>query len=342
MAGLPQGRVTNDANNYFAIGIQSAKDTDATTFYFLKHLDGTGFDVDVTANSERVGGSGREVGLRYRSKVTADGQYAAYAQPDFAGRVLTAALGTDTVTGSAGGFFTHTIVSGGSQLPYQTFEQAWADETERTTNCLISDLKIEGEAGRPVKMTAQFMSGGTAHPQSTLLSPVREAAFPLMVPGGSACITATGNLSPGGQGASSLQLTKWSVDIKNALDGDIQTNALNREDMLWLTSDYDIDGTFKYIDNNFWEAVRYGGATQVPTGLLTSGQFSFFTPGASGGSLTLLAPYVEFTTLKVNRLDPDGKTMYIDFVASTRGIGTQSLQATVQSGAATSYQLSTT
>jgi hypothetical protein len=51
---------------------------------------------------------------------------------------------------------------------------------------------------------------------------------------------------------------------------------------------------------------------------------------------------VEFTSVKVNRLDPDGKTMYVDFVASTRGIGTQSLQSTVISGASTAYTLSTT
>lgn len=338
---LPAGRVTNDASNYFAIGIQSAKDVDATTFYFTKHLDGTGFDVAVDTSSERVGGSGREVGLRYRKKVTADGQYIAYAQPDFAGRVLAAALGQDTVTASAGGFYTHSIVSGASLLPYQTVEQAWADETERTTNCLISDLKIEGQAGMPVKLTAQFVTGGTPHTQSTTLSPVREAALPLMMPGGSAAITATGNLTAG-VGATSLQITKWSTEIKNALDDAIQTVALNREDVLYLTADYDIDGTLKYINNAFWNAVQYGGATQVPTGALTSGQFFFYTPGASGGALTLFAPFVEFTSTKVNRLDPDGKTIFLDFVASTKNIGTQSFQATVLSGAATSYTLSTT
>lgn len=338
---LPAGRVTNDATNYVAIGIQPGKDVDATTFYFLKHLDGSGFDVDVSNSSERVGGSGREVGLRYRTKVTSDGTYVAYAQPDFAGRVLTAALGSDTVTASAGGFYTHQIGSGASQLPYQTIEQNWADETERVGNCIISDLKIDGEAGKPVKLTVQFVAGGTPHTQGTTLSPVREASLPLMVPGGSAAITATGALT-NGVGASSLQLTKWSVETKNGLDDAIQTVALNREDVTWLSADYDIDGTFKYINRDFWNAVNYGGGSQVPTGALTNGQFFFYTPGASGGAMTLFSPFVEFSSVKVNRLDPDGKTMYIDFVASTRNIGTQSLQATVVSGAATSYLLSTT
>lgn len=349
MPSLPQGRVTNDPSNYLAIGMQSAKDVDATTFYFLKHLDGSGFDVTVDTSSERIGGSGREVGLRYRTKVTADGQYVAYAQPDFAGRVLTAALGQDTVTagpsqGSGNAYYsTHAINSGASQLPYQTVEQAWADEVERTTNCLISSAKIEGEAGRPVKITAQFVTGGTPHTGISAQVPVREGGFPLMVPGGSVAIIASAPAGlPGGGGASSLQVTKWSVEAKNTLDDAIQTVALNREDVLWLGADYDIDGTFKYINSGFWNQVVYGGGSQVPTGLLTNGQFIFYTSTPSSTSLQILAPFVEFPTLKVNRLDPDGKTMYIDFSGSTRGIGTQSLQCTVVSPASQSYLLSTT
>lgn len=333
-----QGRVTNDPTNYFAIGLQSAKDVDATTFYFMKHLDGTGFDVKPDVSSERVGGSGREVGLRYRTKVTADGAYNQYAQSDFAGRVLYAALGTDTVTAGPSNaslqLYNHQIVSGGSLLPYQTVEQGWADEVERTGNCLISDLKLEGEAGKPVKITGQFVSGGTPHTQSAALVPARESNELLMVPGGSTAITAQFG---GAAGASSTQVTKWSVEIKNSLDDNIQTNALNREDVLWLNADYDIDGTFKYINNSFWNQVQYGGGSQVPTGFLTNGAFTFFTAGPSGTSLKLFAPFVEFTSVKVNRLDPDGKTMYMDFMASTRGIGTQSLQCTVVSPTAGAY-----
>src|SRR5581483_9843110 len=119
---LPAGRVTNDPSNYFAIGLQSAKDVTATTWYFTKHLDGSGFDVAVDTSSERIGGSGREGGLRYRKKVTADGQYVSYADPDFVGRVAYAALGTETIA-SSGGLYQHTLVSGGSLLPYQSVQQ---------------------------------------------------------------------------------------------------------------------------------------------------------------------------------------------------------------------------
>jgi hypothetical protein len=344
MPSLPAGRVTNDPTNYFAIGLQSAKDVTATTWYFTKHLDGSGFDVAIDQSSERIGGSGREVGLRYRTKVTADGQYVAYADPDFVGRVSYAALGGETIA-SSGGLYQHKLASGASLLPYQSVQQAWADECEQTTNCLISDLKFEGEAGKPVKVTAQFVSGGSPVAGIAPQIPARETnPVPFMVPGGSAAITAVTNLSVGASlgGASSLQLTKWSVDVKNSLDDAIQTVSLNREDVLWLNADYEIDGTLKYIDKRFWEAVQYGGATQVPTGALTAGQFTFFTSTPSNQSLTIFAPYVEFTGVKVNRLDPDGKTMFLDFTGATKSVGSQSLQITVSNNTAGPYSNSST
>jgi hypothetical protein len=343
---LPAGRVTNDPTNYLGIALQSAKDVAGSTFYYLKHLDGSGFDVAVDQSSERIGGSGKEIGLRYRTKVTADGQYVTYADPDATGRILYAAIGADVIT-AAGGITTHKIFTGSTTgvLPYQTVQQNWADETEQTTNCQISDLKLEGEAGHPVKLTAQFVSGGSPVAGVAPAVPTREAnPLPYMIPGGSVAITAQGALTVGASlgGGSSLQVTKWSLDIKNTLDDAIQTVALNREDVLWLNADYDIDGTLKYIDKKFWESVQYGGATQVPTGALTNGQFTFFTNlgtagGASNQSLLIFCPFVEFTSVKVNRLDPDGKTMYIDYVASTRNIGTSSVQCTVQNLTAGNY-----
>lgn len=335
------GRVTNDPSNYFAFGLQSAKDVDASNFYYLKQLDGTGFDVDVTQSRERVGGVGREVGLVYRTKVTADGQFISYAQPDFIGRVLYGALGTDTVTASAGGLYTHQLVSGASLLPYYTCEQNWADETERTGNCMFSDVKLEGEAGKPVKVTVQFISGGTPHVNATQLVPVREGGNPIMIPGGSVAMIVNGSTYGGGggygAGASSVQITKWSTDIKNALDDGIQTNSLNREDVLWLTADYSIDGTLKYINNIIWNNLQYGGGSTVPTGVLSSGQFFFSSSTPSGTGLTLIAPFVEFSNVKVNRLDPDGKTMYLDFTAETRNIGSTALVANVVSTTAGLY-----
>jgi hypothetical protein len=352
----PAGRATNDPTNYFAIAQQSAKDVDGTTWYFTKHLGGSGFDVDPTVSSEYEGGAGREIGLRYRTKVTADGSFVAYARPDLAGRTGALALFQDTVvagpsaaTPSHGYFSTHSIFSGASIPLYFTAEQQWADVTERTGNCVVSSWKAEGEAGKPIKITTAFMSGGTPHSTFSPQVAVREAPFPLMYPGGSAAITFQGS-GVGLGAASSVQITKWSVEAANKLDGDIQTNALNREDMILLTQDYNVNATIKYINAAAWEQIVYGGGSTVPTGPLANGAFTFYTQetGYRGvdpdlSSLQIFLPFVEAVQApKVNRLEPDGATMYLDWAGASRQIGTSSLQLTVVSAASTSYALSTT
>ena len=355
MANLPAGKATNDPTNYFALAQQSAKDSDGTTWYFTKHLGGSGFDVAVEVSSEYEGGAGREIGLRYRTKVTGDGSFVAYARPDFVGRVAALSLFQDTVTAgpsnvpSHGYFSTHAIFSGASVPLYFTAEQQWADVTERTGNCVISSLKFEGEAGKPIKVTAAFMSGGTPHSTYAPQVAVREAASPLMYPGGSAAITFQGS-GVGLGAASSLQITKWSVEAANKLDGAIQTVALNREDMILLTQDYNVNATIKYINAAAWNQVNYGGGSTVPTGPLANGAFTFYTQetGYRGvdpdlSSLLVYLPFVEAVQPpKVNRLEPDGMTMYLDWSGASRQIGTSSLQVTVVSPASTSYALSTT
>lgn len=334
------GRSTAEPQGYFALGVQGAKDQDAGTFYFFKHLDGTGFDTSHEVSSEREGGAGREISLNYKTIVHADGQVAAYARPDAAARLLTWALGMDTpsviIASTANGpLVRHTIVPG-TQLPYLTADQGYADEVERTTNCLISSLSIEGEAGRPVKFTAQFVSGGTPHVATTFLAPVREAGGPLMYPGASAWMTAGG--------ASSIELTKYRVEIRNGIDDGIQTTGLAREDIIWLTAEFSVDGTLKYENNDVWDAINYGGGTQVPVALAT-GTFQFFTPHiSSGGSQNMLIgmPLVEYTAVRVNRLDPDGKTMYLDFTGMTTKGATNSIFGQIVTAATSAYTATAT
>lgn len=346
--GLP-GRVTNDPTNYFALGVQGAKDQEAGTFYFFKHLDGSGFDVAHEVSSEREGGSGREFGLRYKTMVKADGQLVAYARPDAAGRLLTYALGSDTpsiiatsgATSAIVALVNHQIQSGvNATLPYLTADQGWADEIERTTNCLINNLSIEGQAGHPVKMTVAFNSGGTVYQRLTSLTPAREQTGPCMYPGASAWVGVFGGQDAG---ATSIEITKFKIDAKNQLDDAIQTTGLNREDLLWLNSDYQVDGTLKYTDRMIWNEINYAGGTQVPVTLAT-GSFNLYAPaaGSPSNALALGMPLMDFSAVKVNRLDPDGKTMYLDFTAMTRKGATNSLFANVISAATQAYTATST
>jgi hypothetical protein len=340
--GLP-GRVTNDPSNYFALGVQGAKDQEAGTFYFFKHLNGSGFDTTQEVSREREGGGGKEIALGYKTMVKPDGQVVAYARPDAAGRLLTYALGADTpsfiATVAAGVFLVNHLIQSGvnASLPYLTADQAWADMVERSTNNIVTDLSIEGEAGRPLKLTAQFISGGSVHVATVALTPARETSAPLMYPGASVSLAVTGGADAG---ATSIEMTKFKIDIKNGVDDTIQTTGLNREDVIWETADYTLDGTLKYTDKAIWSEVYYGGGvgSQVQVGIATA-SFNFYTllgQGASN-SLQMNMPLLQVSALKVNRLDPDGKTMFLDFTAGTIKGASPSLFANVVTGATASY-----
>lgn len=313
------GRPTNESTNYFAIGVQSAKDTEATTFHFFKHLDGSGFDTEFEVQSEHEGGDGQEVGLRYKTMHKADGAVNINARPGGAGRILAWCLGADTVASNAAGQ-THTLTPNQASMPYLTVDQRWADELERTSNAQVTQVTLTGEAGRPVKLAGQFLSAGTAYerPVASALTPARESGDPFFFPYASVAIDGTG----------STKVTKFEVTVRRGVDDGIQTNTLYREDVVPLTFEVDANFTLKYEDKTVYNKVYYGGGSQVPLDLST-GAFSFYSQEGSA-FLRADCPFLQYVGAKPNRLDPDGKTTYIDVAAMSLKNATHSFWAQVR------------
>ena len=301
------GRPTNEPLNYFAVGKQSAKDTEATTFHFLKHLDGTGFDVDPDIQAEREGGDGQEIGLRYRSFIKADGQMAVNARPQIAGRAFAYTLGGDTYASLAASYGTHDMFPVAS-IPYTTVEQKYADVAERVINANFNELELAGEAGRPLKLNVGFVGGGSNYARNaaaSALTPVRESGAPLFFPNATYRI----------DGTSSNKLTKFSLKVSRGVDDGIQTTGLTREDVVALNLSVDLEGTLKYEDATLYSKIEYNSGTIVPFRLAT-GSFEIFVQDGST-ALNVVLPLIEYTDAKVTKLDPDGKTMYIDFTAAS-------------------------
>ena len=376
MTTLLAGRATNDPTNYFGFGFQCpagviTKGVTATKLYFLRHEDGTGFDVQVDYAQEHIGGAGKEIGLTYRKKETSDGQAISYAFADAAGRLLYAALGHDAVATGASvpsgtaQPYVHSLTSQTTdlgtltqplQLPYLTMQQGWADVVESTQDNIISELKIDVEAQMPVKLTASFVCGGTyvqgapLYIGATGTGVVREAGPPAMYPGASIYVQyAVGQW--GATAASSVDITKCTLTIKNELDDAIQTSGLQRADVVWLNQTFDLEGTIRYVNSTIYQAlVTQGSTLGIPTGVLTDGTFFLnagvapFVAGSTpvpAQSVQIVAPFIQFTGTKVNRLAGDGKTMYLDFTAACVGqlapTPTTSIQATVTNVTALAY-----
>lgn len=309
------GRASNEPQNYFAFGFQADKDTVAASFTFLRHLDGTGADFETQTESVHEGGDGQEIGLRYKTSINFDGSFVLNDRVESGHRAAVAAFGADTVALPVGSFASasgvanvHTAVPT-STMRSVTVDQFWADEVEQGLNAQMTSYVVEFEQGRPIKVTNEFLTGGTVsrRPAASALTPTREIGQPVMYPGASVAITS----------ASGAKLTKGKMTLKRNLDGDIRTNALNREDVVAQSFETMLEGTLKYEDAGLYERVQYGAGSQVPIDLAT-GAFTLHSRYGSGTNIRFAEWGVNqfhFTNTRVNRLDPDGKTMYVDFTA---------------------------
>lgn len=311
------GRATNEPANYFAFGFQSAKDSEASTFQFLKHLDGTSMEPDIQTEDIREGGDGQEVSTRIKTRVSADGQLVNMARPETAIREAIAALGADAVTAPQGVGTTASGICNEHQavpttpVPYLTTEQRSADEIERFTNVKAGGLDIEWEAGRPFKITVPLIGGGSYYQRdiASTLTPTRETTPFFMYPGATVALDGAGN----------ADMTKGRISVKRNVDTDIQTVGLSRADAVELNFDVEVSGTLEYQDRTFYKKVQYGGGSQVPVDLAT-GAIKLTQSYGSGTNVRYFEVGVnqmQYTDIKFNRLDADGKTVYYDFTAQS-------------------------
>jgi hypothetical protein len=312
--GLQPGRATNDPSNYFAFGLQANKNTDASTFFFTKHMDGTGFEADNEVESIKEGGDGQQVGLRYRTMVKADGNLVTLSRNSVAARLWHGVLGSESIASAGVPSLAQHTAAPAASLPYFTIEQRQSDLIERTSNNVITSLSEEGEAGKPWRLTAAFMSGGTytVRDVASTLTPARESGRPAFFPGGSYRFD--------GQASYGADVTKWKLEVTRGVDDGIQTTGLNRDDVIALDLAVAVDATLKYTSRDFYKSVQFTGGS-VPISALATGSldlvaYSQVSTMAASALSRRVVPLLEWTDAKINRLDPDGKTVYLDVVGA--------------------------
>lgn len=319
------GRATNEPSNYYALGKQTAQGSEAATFTFFRHLDGSGFEIAEETEAIREGGDGQEVGLRYKTAVSGDGPIVANARPEMAARLLAWTLGVDTPTlpnqfaTVATGVANEHWLTPAATVPYLTADQFWADQVERAIDSKITSLEIEWEQGRPIKLTGALIGGGSVYFPASPLSPTRETNQPFYFPGASVVI----------EGAGNALITKGSMKIDRGMDDGIRTTGLNRQDAVESTIDVSGAFTLKYESATLYDKVHAGGAggSQIPIDLATGAMslWQAFGAGTTFRHLGIFAPGFHYTQARVNKLDPDGKTMYIDVAWESYKSGTHAL-----------------
>lgn len=328
--GVQPGKPTNDPVNYFAMGKQSAKGTVASAFYFLKHLDGSGFEVEKEIQREREGGDGQEVGLTYVSMVKADGAMMSNARPNMVARLYGAGLGGVAQSSAAVASLARFTFFPVASLPYFTFEQRFSDEIERIHDSVVTGVTLEAEAGRPWKVSAQFLSGAsiTDRDVASALTVTRDVGKPHFFPGGSYVFD--------GGASYAADVTKIKAEISRGVDDGIQTTGLGRDDIIPMAFDVTVDATIKYTSRDFYKKVTYNGGSNLqqdlPTGsidLVTLQQVAVNASVFATGMMRTVMPVMEWTDVKVNKLDPDGKTVYLDLVGMNKTGATSSFYAVI-------------
>lgn len=336
--GAQPGKASNDPAGYIAWGKQAAKGTEAATFHFSKYLDGNGFDIEKDVAREREGGDGQEVGLTYVKMVKADGAMSANARGEYTARMFAANMGIDTVgTAAVPSLARHTTGLAAS-LSYFTVDQRWADEVERSVDNVFTGFVLEAEAGAPWKVSGNFICGGTAYQRdiASALTPTREQGKPFMFPFGSYTFD---------NGASyAADVTKIKVEVQRGVDDGIQTTGISRDDVVPLNFDASVDATIKYTSRDFYQKVIFNGGSSIisdlPTGSIDLVALRLVQV-ASGifatGMMRCVMPLIEWTSGRVGKMDPDGKTLYLDLVGQTVKGATYPVYTVVDVGNATPF-----
>ena len=310
---------SNDPRNYFALGKQADFDTESSSFKFLKYRGGTGFNVELDTESIYEGGDGQDQGLVYRSKTRADGALTGFVRPDMFTYLSAWALGSAAVVGTSAGVGTSVYVPNAT-VPFLTIEQSWGggNQIDRVRSAILTSFQIEGEAGQPWLLSADFVGGGTPYYRdgsASSLSPTLESGDPAMYAGGAYLVN----------GATSLDIRRFTYRFERNVDDDLYTTETFRRKVVPLTRTVSVDFQIIYQDSTLYKQVVYSGGSVVPQSVATG---SFHAERKLTGSqlLSVDVPNLNYTSVSVNRMEPDGETVVLDVTAQGIRAGTSIVQ----------------
>lgn len=258
-------------NGYVGIAKQSAKGTAVAPSTFVRFLSAVKADPELDISVFPEGGGGFTDITAQKQFHKHDGGFELYARPSVAAKLFAFALGADTVVGTAAPY-THTIIPA-RPLPYLTIERGMKTNliTDRIQDCMINGLKLEGEAGKPLKLSLDFL-GIQAALQGTGASDTYETDSFFTFMSGAFTLLGTGAFT---------RITKFGLGLSNNVDGGIQTVEVHREALqallLGLTLDFEV--VYDSADTNYAD-IFYGGGTSVVDTVKTGAVTLDFTYGA--------------------------------------------------------------
>jgi hypothetical protein len=295
-----------DPADYLAIGKQADFATEAAAFNYVRHLRG-GLEMEQESETVYEGGGGQDPTLVYKTKVKPDGNIECFARPLQWAYLAAYAMGSGVTPPSHADFGSHLYVPNAT-VPYLTIEEAFgaAGHINRVAGAILSGFRVEGEAGQPWKLTVPFIGGGTVTRRTSALSAAYESVDPGMFSNSAVLLN----------GATSLDITKFTYNFEKKVDDDLYTLNVYRRGVVQLNRRLGIDFTVIYQDPTLYRQALYGGtgATVLPADLAT-GAFQAHSNVNGSVRVGVEVPFLRYKSVRLNRLIPDGETMLLDVSA---------------------------
>jgi len=278
-----------------------------------------------TANLSETDSS-RDMGLTYLVRTGAEGTIEAYARDSYAHVLLTAGIGTDTVSGTNPNF-THTITPS-SGLPYFTF---WRNQDnvlyEQFTDCQVSELTVKGEAGAPLTISASIMgltpSRSATEPTNTSSVSVDTSAVynfnDLSGTGASVAFGGTASTTTGQVtgGTASRLVRSFELSVNNNVNIQ-QTDSIVPYDLVAAQREVNLSFDIVLENLNDYNSFFYGSATGTTASTTIFTTPMVFTFGKStNNSIAFHLPSVAYEAFPVEP-NPNGDPIVVSVRAQAQ------------------------
>lgn len=324
-------------------GKQSAKGTKATAatttvgYNRPKWVSGQLAAKKILGSEEYLDGNRFGSPSPFTDRVGGDvGSVVIQAQAENAGLFAAQILGSDTVTGS-GDPYTHGLIphavppaTGG---PYMTVERGFAgtELIDRVQDCVIDQIEIEGEAGRPIMFTLT-MQGIKSEAQSSAATVTLEAGnlIPLFYQG----TYSLGGATTGA--AAQIQKFKFTFSNHHAI---VQSESFTPD--LLLPTELEARGEFDVVfyDKALYRKV-YKNASTSDSYLVGSDalSFTFTMQGSPARQLVIAIGKAEYVTAQPNpALNTEELKQHVVWNAVRPSALTDFLQFAVLNAQSTAY-----
>jgi hypothetical protein len=332
--------ITGGPSTFVAIAKQTAKGTPQVTpaaFVFAKFLSGTDFQpVWQYLGPVREGGDGLDQRWDMRTGQTARGTLVVNARPDITGMVTSAFYGGGLAGNPASAWAISSAPashqfsfpqSGRTQYYTVVIQHPGADLANVLYDARPVGWTLEAMNQSPLKLTSEWVGLKYGASWGTALTPVYEGGDPFVFFGASINYPYSGSVGS--------WVSQYTVTAKVAVDENLYTNDLLMADVVDLTREVDVSLREVWQNATNYLNVEMAGLV-APTYNLSTGFFSSFHRYSSY-TLQVQLPLVRWGDSTLTAVDPDNKTVYIDYQGIGLAAATSSIQVFLMNAHASNY-----